>query len=121
MFLLYIIYQKKSPSFTVHNPGFYPFCLCPFSRNPSSCCVHFIGYILNAKTGSIAEKADHCLITEVLFSDDAEAMFAPMIAYAEEQGIALTGEFYGREETNFYQNGKRLGLYKVYAPIRKKK
>ena len=48
-------------------------------------------------------------------------MFAPMIAYAEEQGIALTGEFYGREETNFYQNGKRLGLYKVYAPIRKKK
>ena len=46
MFLLYIIYQKKSPSFTVHNPGFYPFCLCPFSRNPSSCCVHFIGYIL---------------------------------------------------------------------------
>ena len=70
---------------------------------------------------SIAEKADHCLITEVLFSDDAEAMFAPMIAYAEEQGIALTGEFYGREETNFYQNGKRLGLYKVYAPIRKKK
>ena len=46
MFLLYIIYQKKSPSFTVHNPGFYPFFLCPFSRNPSSCCVHFIGYIL---------------------------------------------------------------------------
>lgn len=77
--------------------------------------------ICNAKTGTIAEKADHCLITEVLFSDDAEAMFAPMIAYAEEQGIALTGEFYGREETNFYQNGKRLGLYKVYAPIRKKK
>ena len=48
MFLLYIIYQKKSPSFTVHNPGFYPFCLCPFSRNPSSCCVHFIGYILES-------------------------------------------------------------------------
>lgn len=47
MFLLYIIYQKKSPSFTVHNPGFYPFFLCPFSRNPSSCCVHFIGYILD--------------------------------------------------------------------------
>ena len=51
MFLLYIIYQKKSPSFTVHNPGFYPFCLCPFSRNPSSCCVHFIGYILYSHKG----------------------------------------------------------------------
>ena len=52
MFLLYIIYQKKSPSFTVHNPGFYPFCLCPFSRNPSSCCVHFIGYILSLTFGT---------------------------------------------------------------------
>lgn len=77
--------------------------------------------ICNAKTGGIAEKADNCLITEVLFSDDPQAMLAPMIAYAEEQDIALTGEFYGREETNFYQGGKRLGLYKVYAPICSKK
>ena len=30
-------------------------------------------------------------------------------------------EFYGREETNYYSDGKRLGLYKVYAPIQKNK
>ena len=76
--------------------------------------------IKNATTAGIEEKADCCLITEVHISDDADRMLAPLIAYAAENNIELVGEFYGREETNYYSDGKRLGLYKVYAPIRKK-
>ncbi len=73
--------------------------------------------ICNVKISGIEEKADNCLITEVLFSEDPENMTAPMLAYAKEHGLKLTGEFYGREETNFYRDGKRMGLYKIYAPI----
>lgn len=77
--------------------------------------------IKNATTAGIEEKADCCLITEVHISDDADRMLAPLIAYAAENNIELVGEFYGREETNYYSDGKRLGLYKVYAPIQKNK
>ena len=30
-------------------------------------------------------------------------MIAPLLAYAAENNIELVGEFYGREETNYYQ------------------
>ena len=73
--------------------------------------------ICNAKTYGVEESADKCLITEVMFSDEPLAMLAPMIEYAKESGLRLTGKFYGREETNFYRDGKREGLYKVYAPL----
>ncbi len=73
--------------------------------------------ISNAKTYSVSESADRCLITEVIFSDDPEEMLGPMMEYAKEKGLTLTGKFYGREETNFYPDGKRRGLYKVYAPL----
>ena len=73
--------------------------------------------ICNAKTYSISESADKCLITEVVFSNDLEKMLGPMMEYAKENGLTLTGKFYGREETNFYHGGIREGLYKVYAPI----
>lgn len=71
----------------------------------------------NTKTDIIEEKADNCLISEVYFSENAEAMTAPLLAYAEEHGIQLTGEIYGREETNFFEDGVRTGLYRLYAPI----
>lgn len=66
---------------------------------------------------AIEEKAENCLITEAHYSDDVFAMIQPMIDYAKEQGIRLKGEFYGREDTNYFVDGKRSGLYKIYAPI----
>ncbi|MGN1334822.1 MAG: MerR family transcriptional regulator [Anaerovoracaceae bacterium] len=75
--------------------------------------------LCNAKIGSVEERADKCLITEVRFSEDVDSMINPMLDYAKEHDIALTGEFYGREETNYYCEGKRMGLYKIYAPILK--
>lgn len=76
--------------------------------------------IKNAITAGIEEKAECCLIAEVLFNENVDEMLAPMLAYAAEENINLTGDFYGREETNYYPEGKRMGLYKVYAPISKK-
>lgn len=68
---------------------------------------------------AIEEKAECCLITEVHYSDDVQQMIEPMIEYAKEQGLLLEGTFYGREDTNYYIKGKRTGLYKVYAPIKR--
>jgi len=71
----------------------------------------------NTNETSIEEKAEHCLITEVHFSDNVMEMIQPIIDYASEAGYKLTGVFYGRENTNYFAGGKRLGLYRVYAPI----
>ena len=65
----------------------------------------------------IEEKAPYCLITEVHYSDDVMEMIGPMLDHAEKEGIRLAGEFYGREDTNYFVQGKRTGLYKIYAPI----
>ncbi|MGN0732592.1 MAG: MerR family transcriptional regulator [Emergencia sp.] len=65
----------------------------------------------------IEEPEKNCLITHVFFSDNVEEMLNPVINYAEENGIKLTGEFYGRERTNFYVDGKRCWVCSVYAPI----
>lgn len=73
----------------------------------------------NTKADVIEENEDNCLITEVTFSDDAGKMTAPLLAYAEENNIKLTGAIYGREETNFFKDGARLGMYRLYAPIAK--
>ena len=45
-------------------------------------------------------------------------MIEPMIDYAGKHDLHLTGEFYGREDTNYYVDDKRSGLYKIYAPIK---
>ena len=37
-------------------------------------------------------------------------MINPMLDYAKENGITLTGEFYGREET---LTGKEIGLWRT--------
>lgn len=63
------------------------------------------------------EKAEHCIITEVHYSDNVFDMIQPIIDYAAEQGLKLEGGFYGREDTNYFIEGKRTGLYKIYAPI----
>lgn len=44
----------------------------------------------------IEEPEKTCLITHTLYSDDVEGMIEPISRYAEDQGIMLTGEFYGR-------------------------
>lgn len=69
--------------------------------------------------GIIEEKADNCLITEVHYSDNVMEMIGPMIQYADAQGYELSGEFYGREDTNYFVDGKRTGIYKVYAVLKK--
>ena len=73
----------------------------------------------NNNADVIEKRADNCLITEVFFSDDAEKMISPLLTYAEENNIKLTGIIYGREDTNFFRNGTRTGLYSLYAPIAK--
>lgn len=74
----------------------------------------------NFAENAIEERAEYCLITEVHYSDDVHDMIDPLLAYAEKNSIRLTGAFYGREDTNYFVNGERKGLYKVYAPILKK-
>lgn len=66
----------------------------------------------------IEESADRCIYTQVHYSDDVLAMINPLIQYARENGYQLTGEIYGRENTNYFIDGKRLGLYRLYAPIK---
>lgn len=75
----------------------------------------------NFRGDSIEEREENCLITEVYFSDDVYDMIRPMMDYAAQQGIELDGRFYGWENTNFFTNGKRSGLYRVYAPIKTSK
>lgn len=68
--------------------------------------------------GIIEEKAEKCIYTQVLFSDNINEMIDPLIQYARENEYQLTGEVYGRENTNYFKDGKRLGLYRIYAPIK---
>lgn len=71
----------------------------------------------NKPSGYEAE-VKHCLITEVHFNEDPALMLKPIISYAKENGFELVGTFYGKENTNYYIDGERLGLYKVYAPLK---
>ena len=66
----------------------------------------------------IEESADRCICTQVHYSEDILTMVTPLIEYAKDHGYALTGEIYGRENTNYFTDGKRLGLYRIYAPIK---
>jgi hypothetical protein len=45
-------------------------------------------------------------------------MINPLVEYAGKEGYELTGDIYGRENTNYFIDGKRLGLYRVYAPLK---
>jgi DNA-binding transcriptional MerR regulator len=66
----------------------------------------------------IEEHAEHCIYTQVRYSDHVLDMINPLVVYAKENGYELTGEIYGRENTNYYEKGQRLALYRLYAPIK---
>lgn len=65
----------------------------------------------------VEEPSEYCLSTKVHFSDNIWEMVSPMLEYAKENGIALSGEIYGRERTNYYINRERKCIYALYAPV----
>lgn len=66
----------------------------------------------------LVEQAERCLITEAHYSDDPMQMLAPMLDYAKQHDLALTGQFYGRENTNYFADGHRRGIYCLYAVLK---
>lgn len=58
------------------------------------------------------------ICTQVFDSDNIMDLIDPIIEYAEEKGYELTGEFYGHENTNYFIDGKRWALYKVYGILK---
>ncbi len=72
----------------------------------------------NCSSDVIEESAESCIYTQVYYSDDMEEMIRPLLEYAAKEGHELTGEIYGRENTNYFIDGKRLGMYRIYAPIK---
>ena len=63
------------------------------------------------------ESAEHCLFTVVKYDDDCNVMLAPLIRYAEEQGLTLAGPVYGRQSINDYSTGDMHEYYRVYAVL----
>jgi len=66
----------------------------------------------------VEESASNCIYTQVHYSDNVLDMINPLVEYARKEGYELTGDIYGRENTNYFIDGKRLGLYRVYAPFK---
>lgn len=71
----------------------------------------------NLQSDIIVEEAPRCLITEAHYSDEPMDMLRPMMDYAAEHGLALTGKFYGQENTNYFVQGKRKAIYCIYAVL----
>jgi len=65
----------------------------------------------------IEESAEKCLCTQVRYSDNFMDMIRPVLEYADQNGYQLTGDIFGWENTNYYVHGKRMALYRIYAPI----
>ena len=63
------------------------------------------------------ESAERCLFTVVKYDDDWNVMLAPLIRYAEEQGLTLAGPVYGRQSINDYSTGDMHEYYRVYAVL----
>lgn len=72
----------------------------------------------NSAQDIIEESAERCIYTQVFYSSRVEDMISPLVEYAKREGYRLTGEIYGRENTNYFVDGKRSGMYRLYAPIR---
>ena len=72
----------------------------------------------NMNNNVIETESVMCIRTCAHLVDDVHAMIDPIIEYAKSQDILLTGEFYGWEQTNYYVDHKRHGVYSIYAPIR---
>lgn len=58
-----------------------------------------------------------CLITKVHMSDDLKDMINPLLEYAKLHNFKLTGEIYGKEQTNYYLDYKRHWICTLYAPF----
>lgn len=65
----------------------------------------------------VEEPSEYCLSTQVYFSDNIQEMVGPLLKYAEDNAIELSGKIYGRERTNYYVDNERRCLYSLYAPV----
>lgn len=65
----------------------------------------------------IEEKASNCLMTQVRYNSDPKEMIKLLVEYAAENDIPLEGKFYGRETTDYFEDGHHTALYRIYAPI----
>lgn len=61
--------------------------------------------------------APQSISTVVEDNDDIMRLIEPLKEYAENNNYKLTGEFYGRENTNYFVDNRRYALYRVYAVI----
>ena len=68
----------------------------------------------------LEEKSCLCLMTHALYTENIHDIAEPLIKYAEENNIELTGEIIGRERTNYYVENHRRWVWAIYAPIKKK-
>lgn len=66
----------------------------------------------------IEETAEKCLITQVLYESDTNKMIEPIISYAQKHNYELAGEIFMREYTNYFVEGERRALYRVFACIK---
>lgn len=71
----------------------------------------------NCDNKNIEDIDKMCLITKVHMSDDINEMINPLLEYARLHNFKLTGEIYGKEQTNYYLNFKRHWICTLYAPI----
>ena len=68
---------------------------------------------------AVLEKVDNlCLITKTIFSEDVREMIDPIVEYARIHNFDLTGDIYGREQTNYYIDHRRHWICTLYAPIK---
>lgn len=96
---------------------------CDINKNPDV-MYKYISLRSTAKTVKnnelhdlVAEPSKFSLITQVDMSENVGEMINPMLEFAAEHNIELTGEIYGHERTNYYIDGKRHWIYSLYAPI----
>lgn len=59
-----------------------------------------------------------CIRTCVRLSESIHEMTDGIREFAEKEGLTISGEFYGWEQTNYYEDNKRKGIYTVYAPLK---
>lgn len=62
------------------------------------------------------EQENQCIITEA-YQDNLMDVFSLIIQYAKDNHYHLKGQFYIRENTNYFINNQRHSLYKIYAPF----
>lgn len=66
-------------------------------------------------TGLVEESAESSLFTVVPYRHDAREMLSPLLNYAEQHGLRLTGEVYGRQSINYYGGDSLQEYYRIYA------